>query len=197
MADQVAVSQVIVQVENETAPQVAVSQAVVQTEYQTTPQVAISQVVAQIEYLIQEQLPAAPTGVSATFGWSKNTVTWNPVTGADSYNLYWATSPGVTKENGTKISGATSGYVHGDLDDGTPYYYIVTAVNYAGEGPASTEAIGTPSGGTVQNVSAVGGNKQVSVSWSALTGAVSYRGYWSLGPGVTKETGTRVDCNEP
>ena len=91
MADQVTVSQVIVQAEHEPTPQAAVSQEVVQTEYGITPQVAVSQAVGQIEYLIQEQLPAAPTGVSVVSGWSKNTVTWNPVTGADSYNLYWAT----------------------------------------------------------------------------------------------------------
>jgi hypothetical protein len=90
----------------------------------------------------------------------------------------------------------SSGYIHGNLADGTPYYYIVTGVNEVGEGPASAEHSGTPSGGTVQNVSALGGNKQATVSWSALTGAVQYRVYWSLVPGVTKENGTRINCND-
>src|SRR3990170_4060592 len=196
MADQVVVSQVVVQAEYEIDSLVTVGQVVVQAEYEIDSLVAVGQVIAQAEYFPDTELPAAPTGVSVSPGWSKNTISWNSVTGATSYNLYWSNSPGVTKETGTKIAGLSSGYVHGDLEDGTPYYYIVTGVNEVGEGPASAEVSGTPSGGTVQNVSALGGNKQATVSWSALTGAVQYRVYWSLVPGVKKETGTRVDCND-
>jgi len=88
-------------------------------------------------------LPAAPTGVTAAGGNQQVTVNWNAVSGATSYNLYWSTSPGVTVATGTKIASVTSPFAHTGLADSTPYYYVVTAVNGAGEGPASGEATAT------------------------------------------------------
>lgn len=43
------------------------------------------------------------------------------------FNIYWDTSPGVTKETGTKIANVTSPYDHTGLTNGTTYYYVVTA----------------------------------------------------------------------
>ena len=88
--------------------------------------------------------PSAPTGVSATAGSGQATITWNAVSGATSYNIYWSTTSGVTKTNGTKISSVTSPYTHASLTNGTPYYYIVTAVNSSGESVASAQASATP-----------------------------------------------------
>ena len=45
---------------------------------------------------------------------------------------------GVTTANGTQITGATSPYTQAALVNGTTYYYIVTAVNAAGESAAVT-----------------------------------------------------------
>ena len=39
----------------------------------------------------------------------------------------------------SKISGATSPYAQTSLNAGTTYYYVVTALNAAGEGPASAQ----------------------------------------------------------
>ncbi len=83
--------------------------------------------------------PAAPTGVSAAGGSNQVAVTWSPVTGATSYNIYWSKSAGVTVANGTKLANATSPAVHAGLTEATSYYYIVTAVNAAGESQASSE----------------------------------------------------------
>ena len=47
---------------------------------------------------------------------------------------------GVTKTNGAKIINAASPYLQTGLSAGTTYYYIVTAVNSAGEGAASAQA---------------------------------------------------------
>jgi uncharacterized repeat protein (TIGR02543 family) len=86
-------------------------------------------------------IPSAPTGVSATAGNGQATISWTAVSGATSYNIYWSTSSGVTKSNGTKISGATSPYSHTGRTNGTAYYYIVTAVNSSGESVESAQVV--------------------------------------------------------
>jgi fibronectin type 3 domain-containing protein len=82
----------------------------------------------------------------------KVSLLWTPSAGATSYNVYYATSAGVTKANGTKISGIlTNSYTHSKLADGSPlkegttYYYAVTAVDGNGqESVLSSEVTGTP-----------------------------------------------------
>ncbi len=145
--------------------------------------------------------PAAPTGVTATGGDRRITVSWAAVANATSYNIYWSTTPGVNPTTGTKIAGATPPFVLAGLAPGTPYYFIIAAVNSAGEGAASEEASATtkgtpPSGGTVPpaptGVSAAGGTNQVTISWSTVTGATSYNIYWSTTSGVTPTNGTKI-----
>ena len=85
-------------------------------------------------------IPTAPTGVSAAGGANQVSISWSAVSGATSYNIYYATASGVTKTNGAKIVNATSPYIQTGLAAGTTYYYIVTAVNSAGEGNASAQA---------------------------------------------------------
>jgi hypothetical protein len=88
--------------------------------------------------------PAAPTGVSAAPGNGQATVNWGPVAGAASYNIYYASSPGVTKASGAKVSGATSGQAVSGLTNGTKYYFVVTAVGAGGESTESSEVSATP-----------------------------------------------------
>ena len=83
--------------------------------------------------------PSAPTGVMATAGNKQVRITWDNVTGATSYNIYWSIDPGVNKTNGTKISNITSPYIHKGLTDQTTYYYVVTAVNIYGESIESSQ----------------------------------------------------------
>ena len=88
--------------------------------------------------------PSAPTGVSATAGNGQTTVSWSSVSGATSYNIYWSTTSGVTKTTGTKLTGATSSYLHSGLTNGTTYYYVVTAVNSYGESSESSQVSAIP-----------------------------------------------------
>jgi hypothetical protein len=81
----------------------------------------------------------SPSNVSASAGTGQTTISWDPVDNATSYNIYWSITPGVTKSNGTQISGVTSPYVHTGLTADTTYYYVVTAVGLGGESAESAE----------------------------------------------------------
>ncbi|MFL6603458.1 MAG: fibronectin type III domain-containing protein [Steroidobacteraceae bacterium] len=83
-------------------------------------------------------VPAPATGVNAVAGNGQVTVTWTAATGSTSYNIYRSTSQG---PQGTKIGASpTASYTDATVVNGTTYYYEVTAVNAAGESPASTQS---------------------------------------------------------
>jgi hypothetical protein len=88
--------------------------------------------------------PPAPTGVTATAGNNQVSIRWNAVSDATSYNIYWATTSGVTKTSGTQIHDATSPFTHTGRTNGSTYYYVVTAVNSFGESVASVQVSATP-----------------------------------------------------
>jgi len=132
-------------------------------------------------------LPAAPTGVNATAGNAQVSVTWTAAARATSYNVYRSTSPGV---QGAKIgTGTTASYTDSTAANGTSYYYQITAVNAAGEGPASTQsAAATPTlpvavPAAPMGVNAVRGIVQVTVTWTSVSGATSYNVYRSTTQG--------------
>lgn len=139
-----------------------------------------------------------PSNVSASAADQQVTLTWNGVSGAVSYNIYWSTASGVTKSSGTKISGITTAtYTHSGLANGTTYYYIVTAVSVTEEGDSSSEVSATPQAPTAlpsapTGVSAAAGDAKVDISWNAVTGATSYNIYWSTISGVTTGSGTQI-----
>lgn len=145
-------------------------------------------------------IPSAPTGVIATGGTTQVTLSWGAVSTATSYNVYYATTSGVTKTNGTKITSATSPAVQTGLAAGTAYYYIVTAVNSVGESAASTQvsattlpAVPSPTAPAAPaGITAAGGANQATITWPAVSGAASYNVYWSATSGVTIANGTKI-----
>ena len=141
--------------------------------------------------------PSAPINLVAVAGSGKVTLSWQPVSGATGYTLYWSTTKGVTKSSGTAINSAGSPQSHGGLTNGTTYYYVVTAKNGFGESSESLEASAKPQSGVTvptapKGLVAVAGDKKVSLSWPAVSGATSYTLYWSLSSSVSKSTGTGV-----
>ena len=140
--------------------------------------------------------PTAPTGVTATAGHGEATIGWNNVAGATSYNIYHSTTAGVTKANGNKLAGVISPNIVTGLTNGTPYYFVVTAVNAAGEGPESSEVSATPTPAPLPaaptGVGATAGHGEVTVNWSPVTGATSYNIYFDNTAPVTKATINKV-----
>lgn len=139
--------------------------------------------------------PSAPTGVSIANGNAQVTLTWPNVTGATSYNVYYKTTTGVTIANGTKITNTSSGTALTGFTNGTAYYFVVVAVNAGGESAVSGEVGATPQApavGVSSGLTISGGNGQVTLGWSAVTGASSYNVYYGTTAGVTVANGTKV-----
>jgi fibronectin type 3 domain-containing protein len=116
--------------------------------------------------------PASPTGVTATAGNAQVVVSWTAVSGATSYSVY---------RNGTLVGSPTSAtYTDTGLTNGTTYTYTVTANNTGGASAASAGVTATPqvpAPGVPTGLTATAGVGQVTVSWTAVSGATSYQLY--------------------
>lgn len=71
---------------------------------------------------------SSPSGVATYSTANKNVISWSSVEGATSYNVYWSTSPNITKSNSQKIVNASSPYVHEGVTDKVTYYYGISAL---------------------------------------------------------------------
>jgi len=121
-------------------------------------------------------IPSAPTGLTATAGNAAVDLSWSTVQNATSYQVKRATTEGGPYTTiASEITEST--YTDTGLTNGTTYYYVVTAVNSAGESANSNEASATPqepAPGVPTNLTAAAGDAQVVLSWDAVTGAAGY-----------------------
>ncbi|MBF0533231.1 MAG: fibronectin type III domain-containing protein, partial [Candidatus Omnitrophica bacterium] len=104
----------------------------------------------------------------------KVTLTWTAAPGADSYKIYYGTSPGKYTKSVVlgKVTTTTLSLAYA-----TKYYFAAAAVNVSGESAKSNEKIAlTLPGYPAINVS--GGDKQIQVAWTAVPGADSYILYY-------------------
>ena len=140
-------------------------------------------------------VPFAPTGLTTTTGNAQVSLSWNASTGATSYTVLRSTTSGGSYSSVVTGLTATT-YVDTGLTNGTAYYYVVQALNAAGPSPNSNQASATPSAPpAAPTLSASAGNAQVSLTWTASTGAGSYnvlRSTTSGGPYTTLTTGLTV-----
>lgn len=112
------------------------------------------------------KVPVAPSEVTATSGINTITLSWAPVAGADSYNIYWSDTPGPTTTSGTKITGVVSPYIHNGLFVSKTYFYVVTAVSNGLESEASSQAatVAANDGANLYNANCAGCHGPVSAS---------------------------------
>jgi fibronectin type 3 domain-containing protein len=121
--------------------------------------------------------PAAPSGVQATAGNTQISLVWSTVTGATGYHVKRSTTNGGPY---TQVSAPTSAaFTDTGLTNGTTYYYVVSALNAAGEGPNSAQASATPVAPAAPpaaptGLQATAGNAQAALTWNASAGANSY-----------------------
>ena len=126
----------------------------------------------------------APTGLTATASTNTNTLNWNAVPGATSYNVYRGTTAGgeAAIPVATGVYYYYSSFTDSNVVSGTTYYYKVTAVNDTGESVKSNEAAAKPGATALAApvLSATRGSSLITLSWTAVTGATSYVLFRSL-----------------
>jgi hypothetical protein len=85
----------------------------------------------------------APINLTATPGDSQVTLSWNPATGATGNVKRSTTAGGPYTTIATNVAGTS--YIDNTVTNGTTYYYVITAVDSAGnESPNSNEASAAP-----------------------------------------------------
>jgi hypothetical protein len=129
-------------------------------------------------------IPAVPTGVMATAGNAQVSIAWTASAGATSYHVKRATA---SAGPFTQIAAPTvAGFTDMGLTNGTIYFYVVSALNSAGESANSTPSSAKPVAPTQPNppqsqipplptgLTATAGNAQISLTWAISSGATSY-----------------------
>ena len=134
--------------------------------------------------------PTLPADVIATVGNSQATLTWLPSPGATGYNVKRSTTSGGPY---TTVAGnlTNPGYVVFGLANGTTDYYVISALNAAGESANSSQVYAMP--GTLNRITWVASS---STSGSddpdnALDGNLSTR--WSTGASQASGQWFQVD----
>lgn len=85
------------------------------------------------------EAPVAPTGLGATSRDGAVELEWDASNGADTYRIYRSLSSGVDASGSSLETGIDApGHVDTSAENGTKYYYVVTAV--ASEGGESAES---------------------------------------------------------
>ncbi|MCS3661495.1 fibronectin type III domain-containing protein [Salinibacter ruber] len=127
--------------------------------------------------------PAAPSGLGATPQDGAAQLSWEASEGADTYRVYRSTSSGVDVSSSALDTGIDqTSYTDGTAENGTEYFYVVTAVasedGESAESDASGEAEAIPFAAP-SGLEGTSGNSEVTLSWDAAGGADTYNVYRS------------------
>ncbi len=126
-------------------------------------------------------LPAVPGAVkAASASYNSVKISWNAVSGATKYVVYYCTSQSGTYKELARTT--STGYTHTKLTTGKTYYYKVRAyrtvnkTNYYGNYSAAVKGRPVPSA-PASFAAAKASSTSVKVSWKAVSGASAYQVY--------------------
>jgi fibronectin type III domain protein len=138
--------------------------------------------------------PGAPARLKTDYGDGFIALSWSPPASAGSspvtgYHVYMGFSPSFTAAREFTVTGPS--FRLNDAENGSTYFIKVTAVNAAGEGPATPRDVGhpRPARGAVPpaGLAARAGHGEVTLSWSAPPGGLKegdgYLIYMGTSPG--------------
>ncbi|MCI5667890.1 MAG: leucine-rich repeat protein [Oscillospiraceae bacterium] len=138
-----------------------------------------------------------PQNVKASAGDSKVTLTWDAVKGASNYAVFLRKGTAWLKIGS---SGASTTFTSRGLANGGKYFYMVKAYVNGSWSDESAVVSAMPVCITPQNVKAVGGTGEATITWDAVTGASNYvvlvkkgTSWVTLGAAGTKTTYTAKD----
>lgn len=123
------------------------------------------------------QVPPPPSGLSALAGDAVVTLGWSPSSDATGYHVKRAVTSGGPY---TQLDAPdATAYADASAANGARYFYVVSAVDAAGESADSAEVSATPEAPSAPpaaptNLRATGGDGQATLAWSASSGATSY-----------------------
>ena len=121
-------------------------------------------------------VPDAPGGLAATAGNGQVSLSWGPASRASTYTVKRGNASG-GPYNTIVASGLTSlSATDSAATNGTPYYYIATAVNAHGESALSAEVSATPAATapTPASPSVTVTGTTAAITWATSSGAASY-----------------------
>ncbi|MDH5217834.1 MAG: fibronectin type III domain-containing protein, partial [Gammaproteobacteria bacterium] len=157
----------------------------------------------------QKALPMAPVITEAATINDKVTITWNDISNAENFDLYWGTHKDITIDDAS-ISKVSSPYIFAPIEKaaGKHYYFRVIAHNSAGTSLLSNEVeIETPDTVIISSPGAAPGapkisdsngtqlvsvdieDRQLTLNWVATPGeeSLGYNLYWKKGSGSAIE----------
>jgi fibronectin type 3 domain-containing protein/regulation of enolase protein 1 (concanavalin A-like superfamily) len=114
-------------------------------------------------------IPEAPVAVYASPGNAQALLRWTESFGATSYNVKRSTTSGGPYTTVASINNGTASHIDTGLTNAASYYYVVSAVNAAGEGSNSPQEIVTP-------VAAVNNIAQGGITWASQGGGSTAEG---------------------
>ncbi len=107
--------------------------------------------------------PSAPTGLSAAPGGAQVALSWNASSGATNYLVQRSTTSGSGYIN--IATNASLAFTNTGLSNGTLYYFVVSGVNWAGEGANSTEVSARPTSLAPTQLGFVTAGNQLQLNW--------------------------------
>jgi aryl-phospho-beta-D-glucosidase BglC (GH1 family) len=108
-------------------------------------------------------IPSVPTNLSATIGDASVALSWSASSNATSYYVKRSTMSGSGYAAIATNSNLT--FTNTDLANGTLYYYVVSALNGAGESTNSTQVSARPTSSTSVAMNAANAGGQLQISW--------------------------------